>query len=117
MILNQWVPAAHRGDAIGDSARRLRALLRGMGHRSDLYALTIDDDLHGDVQPFEDPESRRGDLTILHFGRPHPPLSQRDARRVLRAVRPGTLPSGVACARGAGHAGWPRRPGARRIRL
>ena len=24
MIINQWVPAAHRGDAIGDSARRVR---------------------------------------------------------------------------------------------
>ena len=45
MIINQWVPAAHRGDAIGDSARRVRDLLRGMGHESELYALTIDDDL------------------------------------------------------------------------
>jgi glycosyltransferase involved in cell wall biosynthesis len=72
MIVNQWLPAAHRGDAIGDSARRLRGLLRGMGHRSDLYALTMDDDLHGDVHPFEDPESRRGDLTILHFALPSP---------------------------------------------
>ena len=24
MIVNQWVPAAHKGDAIGDSARRVR---------------------------------------------------------------------------------------------
>jgi glycosyltransferase involved in cell wall biosynthesis len=70
MIVNQWVPAAHRGDAIGDGALRLRALLRGMGHRSDLYALTIDDDLQGDVQPFEDPASRLGDLTIFHFALP-----------------------------------------------
>ena len=45
MIINQWVPAAHKGDAIGDSARRVRDLLRGMGHESELYALTIDDDL------------------------------------------------------------------------
>ena len=45
MIINQWVPAAHRGDAIGDSARRVRDLLRGLGHDSDLFALTIDDDL------------------------------------------------------------------------
>ena len=44
MIINQWVPAAHRGDAIGDSARRVRDLLRGMGHDADLYALTIDDE-------------------------------------------------------------------------
>ena len=45
MIINQWVPAAHKGDAIGDSARRVRGLLRDMGHESELYALTIDDDL------------------------------------------------------------------------
>ena len=43
MIVNQWLPAAHRGDAIGDGARRLRDLLRGMGHDAELYALTIDD--------------------------------------------------------------------------
>ena len=47
MIVNQWVPAAHSGDAIGDSARRVRDLLRGLGHESELYALTIDDDLEG----------------------------------------------------------------------
>ena len=52
MIVNQWVPAAHRGDAIGDSARRLRGLLRGMGHKADLFALAVDDDLVGDVLPF-----------------------------------------------------------------
>jgi glycosyltransferase involved in cell wall biosynthesis len=70
MIVNQWVPAAHRGDAIGDSALRVRELVRGMGHRSELYALTMDDDLQGDVQPFEDPASRLGDLTIFHFALP-----------------------------------------------
>ena len=32
MIINQWVPAAHRGDAIGDSARRVREMLRRQGH-------------------------------------------------------------------------------------
>ena len=57
MVINQWVPAAHRGDAIGDSARRVRDLLRGMGHDSDLYALTIDDALQGDVRPFADPSA------------------------------------------------------------
>lgn len=67
MIVNQWVPAAHRGDAIGDSARRVRDLLRALGHESDLYALTIDEDLVEEVRPFTDPAARRGDLTILHF--------------------------------------------------
>jgi L-malate glycosyltransferase len=67
MIVNQWVPAAHRGDAIGDSARRVRRLLRELGHQSDLYAMSIDDDLRGDVIPWTDPGATRGDLTIFHF--------------------------------------------------
>ena len=67
MIINQWVPAAHRGDAIGDSARRVRDLLRGTGHESDLFALTMDDDLRGDVRPFADlggARRRRHDLPL-----------------------------------------------------
>lgn len=72
MVINQWVPAAHRGDAIGDSARRVRALLRRLGHASELYALSIDEDLTGDVRPFADPAARRGDLTIFHFALPSP---------------------------------------------
>ena len=72
MIVNQWVPAAHKGDAIGDSARRVRGLLREMGHQSDLFALTIDDDLRGDVIPLTDPAATRGDLTIFHFALPSP---------------------------------------------
>ena len=67
MIVNQWVPAAHNGDAIGDSARRVRSLLRDLGHQSDLYAMTIDDDLRGDVIPWTDAGATRGDLTIFHF--------------------------------------------------
>jgi len=67
MIVNQWVPAAHKGDAIGDSARRVRSLLRELGHQSDLYAMTIDDDLRGDVIPWTDAGAARGDLTIFHF--------------------------------------------------
>src|SRR4029079_11771941 len=30
MIINQWVPAAHSGDELRGSARRVRALLSGM---------------------------------------------------------------------------------------
>jgi len=67
MVVNQWVPAAHKGDAIGDSARRVRDLLRELGHESEIYALTIDDDLRGEIRPFADAGARRGDLTILHF--------------------------------------------------
>ena len=72
MIVNQWVPAAHKGDAIGDSARRMRDMLRRMGHSADVFALTIDDDLRNDVRRFIDPEARRGDLTLFHFALPSP---------------------------------------------
>ena len=67
MRIHQWVPAAHRGDAIGDSARAVRGMLRGMGHDSDIFALTIDDDLRGDVLPFSAPaatQRRRHDLSL-----------------------------------------------------
>src|SRR5262245_3857190 len=72
MKIHQWVPAAHRGDAIGDSARRVRGMLREMGHESELFALAIDDDLRGDVLPFADPAATRGDVTIFHFALPSP---------------------------------------------
>ena len=70
MIINQWVPAAHRGDAIGDSARRVRDMLRTMGHVSDIYALTIDDDLKDEVRAFADPAARAGEVTLFHFALP-----------------------------------------------
>src|SRR6188474_2028980 len=72
MIVNQWVPAAHKGDAIGDSARRVRDMLRAGGHTSDLFALTIDDELRAEVKPFADPAARGGDITIFHFALPSP---------------------------------------------
>jgi len=72
VIVNQWVPAAHKGDAVGDSARRVRDLLRAMGHGSEIYALTIDDELKRDVRPFADAAATRGDLTIFHYALPSP---------------------------------------------
>jgi glycosyltransferase involved in cell wall biosynthesis len=59
-------------------------MLRNAGHESDLYALTIDDDLRGDVRPFADPASRRGDVTIFHFALPSP---MTDAFASLRGAR------------------------------
>jgi glycosyltransferase involved in cell wall biosynthesis len=72
VIVNQWVPAAHQGDAIGGSARHVRDLLRRMGHRSDIYALTIDKELQREVLPFSDPAARGGDITIFHYALPSP---------------------------------------------
>ncbi len=70
LSVHQWVPAAHKGDAIGDSARKVRDLLRARGHASEIFALTIDDDLRHEIRPFSDPEARRGDVTVLHFALP-----------------------------------------------
>ncbi len=72
MIVNQWLPAAHRGDAVGDNARTLRRYFRDRGLTSEIYALSIDDDLRDDVRPWSDPEARDGDATILHFAIPSP---------------------------------------------
>jgi glycosyltransferase involved in cell wall biosynthesis len=72
MVVNQWVPAAHRGDAIGDSARAVRDLLRAQGHEADIFALTIDENMRGEARPFADPAASTGDITILHFAVPSP---------------------------------------------
>ncbi len=85
MTINQWVPAAHKGDAIGDSARRTRGLLRHMGYTSELYALTLDDELLGDVRPFSHPSAKSGDITIFHFALPSP-MTQAFARLPHRRI-------------------------------
>ena len=72
LSVHQWVPAAHKGDAIGDSARRVRDMLRARGHASEIFALTIDEALRHDVRPFGDPAAREGDVTIFHFALPSP---------------------------------------------
>jgi glycosyltransferase involved in cell wall biosynthesis len=87
MIINQWVPAAHKGDAIGDSARRVRDILRTSGHTSDLFALTMDDELREEVRAFADPDARRGEVTIFHFALPSPmtaAFASLDGARVLQ---------------------------------
>jgi len=85
--IDQWVPALHRGDAIGDSARLMRDAFRAFGHTADVYALDVDDDLIGDGRPFR--EWRAGapdDVVILHFALPSPltaALREHRGRRIL----------------------------------
>jgi glycosyltransferase involved in cell wall biosynthesis len=71
VIVNQWVPSAHRGDAVGDSMRVTRDLLRASGHQAEIYALSADDGLE-DVRPWGDAASRQGDVTIYHYAVPSP---------------------------------------------
>jgi glycosyltransferase involved in cell wall biosynthesis len=82
--IHQWVPAAHRGDAIGDSARKVREMLRAMGHESEIFAMTIDDDLRADVLPYADAAATQGDVTIFHFALPSP---MTEAFASLKGVR------------------------------
>jgi glycosyltransferase involved in cell wall biosynthesis len=84
MRINQWVPAAHRGDAVGDNARALRACFRSRGLEADIYALTVDASLEDDVRRWSDPDARSGDVTILHFALSSPLT---DALRTLPATR------------------------------
>ena len=72
MIIHQWIPAAHRGDAVGDNARVMQDLLRSWGHQSDIFALSIDDDLAAEIRPWRDADARQGDITIFHFAIPSP---------------------------------------------
>jgi glycosyltransferase involved in cell wall biosynthesis len=84
MIINQWLAAAHRGDAVGDHARRVRDILRRWGYDSEIYALTIDEDLAGEIRPWHDSAARDGDVTLLHYALPSPMTS---AMRTLPGAR------------------------------
>lgn len=87
MRIDQWVPALHRGDAIGDSARLMRDAFRRWGHTADVWALELDADLRGDGRDFRD--FRPGgpdDVVVLHYALPSPlsvALAEYGGRRVL----------------------------------
>ena len=131
MVINQWLPAAHKGDAVGDSARRVKALLRSQGHTADIFALTIDEPLRGHIREFSDPDARRGDITILHYAVPsrmsealaqlpqgtRAAVSQRDTSPLFCPVRSPHLPNGHDRAPGAREPGRPGRPCAGRLRV
>jgi hypothetical protein len=72
LTINQWIPAAHRGDAVGDNARAVRDFLRRIGHNSEIYAMTIDENMTGEALPWRDTSSTAGDVTIYHYGVPSP---------------------------------------------
>ena len=64
MRVDQWVPALHAGDAIGDSARLMRDAFRRLGHEADVYALDLDPDCphfrrHLRTVPIVDANNRR----------------------------------------------------------
>lgn len=85
--VDQWVPALHRGDAIGDSARLMRDAFRRWGHPADVYALSLDDDLVGDGRPWSEwAPGGADDVVILHYAVPSPlsaALRAHRGRRIL----------------------------------
>ncbi len=87
MRIDQWVPALHRGDAIGDSARLMRDAFRRWGFAADVYALELDVDLAGDGRDFA--EWKAGgpdDVVILHYAVPSlltAALREQRCRRIL----------------------------------
>lgn len=87
MRIDQWVPALHRGDAIGDSARRMRDAFRAWGHEADVYALELDEDLEGDGRSHG--QWRAGgphDVVILHYALPSPLSAALQAHRGRRVL-------------------------------
>jgi glycosyltransferase involved in cell wall biosynthesis len=85
--IDQWVPALHRGDAIGDSARHMRDVFRSWGHTADVFALDVDADLAEDGRPFHEFQpGASDDLVILHYALPSPmstALPELRCRRML----------------------------------
>ncbi|HJO04605.1 MAG TPA: glycosyltransferase [Acidobacteriota bacterium] len=66
--VDQLLPAAHVRDATGESALHLAAGLERAGFEAGIYALTIDRELAGRVQPMHAFEPPGGsDVTILHY--------------------------------------------------
>ena len=80
------MPALHRGDAIGDSARLMRDAFRRWGHDADVVALELDEDLQGDGLRWPGPPATSADTVILHYALPSPltaALAGHPGRRVL----------------------------------
>jgi len=68
MRIDQWVPAYHRGDAIGDEAFELRQFLRTRGYSSEIYCLTRDRGLEDQARFISEfPAPSFTDVTLLHF--------------------------------------------------
>lgn len=71
--IDQWVPALHRGDAIGDSALLMRDRFRAWGYAADVWAPDIDHELAGEGRSYAEFASAGagpGDVVILHYALP-----------------------------------------------
>lgn len=86
MRIDQFVPAFHRGDAIGDEASHLKELFHSQGFESEIYCLTRDSGLEEESRLAADfPEPRPTDAVILHLALPSP-MTQTFARCPCRRL-------------------------------
>lgn len=72
MTLEQFLPALHYGDAVGNSALALHRFLQGRGIESRLVAMTCDECLRDQAVLFCDYKLDPAALKILHFAVPSP---------------------------------------------
>jgi L-malate glycosyltransferase len=85
--IDQWTPDLRRGDAIGDSILRMRDAFRFWGHRSEVYSLTLSEEVAAEARLFSDwTPSGPDDVVILHYALASPltaALREEAGRRVL----------------------------------
>ncbi len=72
MIVEQFLPALHDGDAVGGSTLTLHRFLLARGVDSRIVAMTIDPSLAGQAIPFDDYRETPAAIKILHFAIPSP---------------------------------------------
>lgn len=72
MIVEQFLPAFHYGDAIGNSAYCLHEFLLARGIESRIVALTIDENMRDKAVFFSDYKENPASMKVLHFAVPSP---------------------------------------------
>jgi glycosyltransferase involved in cell wall biosynthesis len=72
MTVEQFLPAFHYGDAVGNSALALHKYLLGTGVESRLVAMTCDECLRDQAVLFSDYRLDAGSIKIMHFAIPSP---------------------------------------------
>jgi len=85
---HQALPALSPGDGIGNYARRLREILRGLGLRSEIFAGSVHPDLRSEARPIADMAHtvEPDDALLYHYAITSPELNAvlaTPARRVL----------------------------------
>ncbi len=70
MIVEQFLPAFHAGDAIGNSTWRLHEFLESKGIHSRIIALSMDESKKDSAVPFESYREDPDAVKILHFAIP-----------------------------------------------